>query len=351
MRTASCATRVVVTLCALLVSPLAALETDQYMIWDRELRDSTDRVNAYINERILKVLSRINDRGHSQVACEEIPSRIYRRLFPTLFWSQLRHFVATDPEIDRFPQRDVGYFGYLKRSIFRKPAFPFFLPMARTVRINGANVGTDKVGHLFGFGRRYYVRYRRLHRRGLSDEEAMRRVVLWGYRTERIAVGGLVDGVVSHADLEANFQGLLMARDLCEAEPPHLVRDRSGWRLERPIDLRDYVNPRFDETYNESRFTRVRWKRVKPILEEEYCHKYRSASVQDLMNRYRNEDHPSFSSRLLAEHFAGRKQELRRRQQSLEVLCATDQVVAAVAGAPMAQANPTEPTSGGHQSP
>ncbi|MEE8137807.1 MAG: hypothetical protein V3T81_02885 [Thermoanaerobaculia bacterium] len=339
----ACVARVL-ALCALVGSPIAAFETDQYLAWEQELEDSTDRVNGFVNDETVNVLERINRSGRPDLTCEEIPFRIYHRFFGSLLRSRIRHFLATDPEIDRFPDRKVGYFGYIKRSVFRKPAFPFFLPMARTLRIDGINLGADKLGHLFGFGRRYYARYRRLRRRGLSEQEAMRRVVLWGYRMERIAVGGLVDGVVSHADLEANFQGLRLARNLCEAEPPHLVRGDQGWRLERPIDLRDYVNPRFDETYNQNRFTRLRWMRVKPILEKEYCRKYRTAAVQGLMSRYRARDRPSFASAVIAEHTAKRGYDLRRRAQSLEVLCATDRAVASVAAAPVVGRGRSETT-------
>ncbi len=311
--------------------PLIAFETDQYLTWDHRLEDSTDRFNSFVNEQSAKVLDQINRSNPAAVACEEIPPRIYRRLYSSILWPRVRRFLTTDTGIDRFPDRHIGYFGYLKQSVFRKPAFPFILPMARTVRINGVNLGIDKVGHMFGFGRRYYSRYRRLRGRGLNEPEAMRRVIVWGYKMENIAVGGLTDGVVSHGDLEANFQGMLLARDLCEARPPFLVRSAAGWRLERPIDLKGYVNPRFDETYNSNLFTRGRWKKVKPILEKEYCQKFRSPAVQALMADYRRRDHPSFASAVIDQHAARRGHDVRRQLQSLEVVCSGERFVTSVA--------------------
>jgi hypothetical protein len=315
-------------LCMVVGYPLNAFETDQFMAWEHRLEDSTDRFNAYVNQQSAVVLEQINRSVRTEVTCEEIPVRIYRHLYSSIFWPRVRRFLTTDTAVDRFPDRQIGYFGYLKRSVFRKPAFPYILPMARTIRINGVNLGIDKVGHMFGFGRRYYGRYRRLRRRGLDEQEAMGRVIVWGYKMEHIAVGGLTDGVVSHGDLEANFQGMRLARDLCEAQPPFLVRSSSGWRLARPIDLRDYVNPRFDETYNPSLFTRGRWKKVKPILESEYCQKFRGSAVQALMADYRQRDFPSFASEVIERHAAERGHTARRQLQSLEVLCPGGDILA-----------------------
>ena len=102
----------------------------------------------------------------------------------------------------------MGYAGYLRSSIYRKPAFPFVIPMARTWNIGGVHVGGDKIGHMLGHGRYYYGRYLRARAAGASPEEAMESIVRWGVGVESKIVGGLVDGVFSHADLEANFQGL-----------------------------------------------------------------------------------------------------------------------------------------------
>lgn len=311
---------VVTLLCLLAPASLGALETDQFMAWHQELEDSTDHLNSYLNRQIEIALERANQRS-TAARCEELPVRIYRRLFRHILFPRVRRFLATDPHVDRFPGREVGYFGFLKKSIFRKPAFPFLLPMARTIRVNEVNLGVDKIGHMLGFGRRYYVRYRRARRRGFSDEEATRRVVHWGYTRERLAVGGLVDGVVSHADLEANYQGLLLARDFCEASPPHLVETAAGWRLQRPVDLRAYVSPNFDETYNPSRITRARWRKVRPIVEAEYCGQYRAPRVQKMMRRYRARDRPSFAMAVTEERSTPAWRE-RRRQQALDVVCA-----------------------------
>ena len=110
-------------------------------------------------------------------------------------------------------------------------------------------------------------------------------------------MGGLVDGIFSHGDLEANFQGMQLARQFCEGNEPLLELDDGRWRRVRSFEIRQFVNPGFDESYNNSFYSRSRWKRVKPILVDEYCDPYWSDAVQSRLSRYRETDSPSLSRR------------------------------------------------------
>ena len=296
---------------------LAAGETDQYLAWNAALEDSGDELNRYVNRGIETKLAELR-RPH-RLDCGELPPRIYRYLFHGLLRSRLRHHLAEHPSIDRHPGADVGYFAYLRDSLFRGPAFPFFMPMSRTIRIGGVHLGIDKVNHMFGFGRRYYNRYRRARRHGLDEDEAVRRTVLWGLTIERYFVGGMIDGILSYADLEANYQGMRLARDLCEAEPPHLELVDGRWRLVRPVDLRPYVNPRFDESYNENQYTFWRWRQVRAILEQEVCPRLAEPAVKARWARYRLADRPSRGERVIQEWMADRQRQRRRRQSVLTV--------------------------------
>ncbi len=299
--------------------PLAALETDQYLAWEQPLADSREAVNTFVNQGIERVLERL-ERRRREIPCQAIPHRVYRHLFGSLISSPIRRFAHGHPAVERIPGSEVGYWGYLKASVYRRPAFPFLLPMSRTIEVAGVRLGADKLGHMFGFGRRYYARYLRARRRGLSEEEAVRRVVLWGIRMERIFVGGLSDGVFSYADLEANFQGLRLARALCEGDRPHLQRGTGGWRLARPVDLGDYVNPYFDESYNTNHYPRYRWKRVRPILVEEVCPRRHQPAVEARMRRYRQLEGTNPSRRAIAAYFARRGRDP-QAEQSLAAIC------------------------------
>ncbi len=305
---------------ALAALPAAGGETDQYLAWGAPIEDSAEAVNAYVNRGFEKRLQRINRRGGERLECADVPPRLYRYLFHGLLSSRLRDFLHDDPSVDRHPDDGVRYWRYLRDSVFRQPAFPFFMPMARTIRIGEVRMGIDKINHVFGFGRRYYNHYLRARRSGVDEHEAVRRAVLWGLGIERYFVGGQIDGILSYADLEANYQGMRLARDLCEAQPPHLVQEDGRWRLARPVDLRDYVNPRFDESYNPNFYIWWRWRQVKPELEREVCPRLAEPWVRRQFADYRRADRPSVSERLLWSHLPADHLEARERQ-SLAGVC------------------------------
>jgi hypothetical protein len=303
---------------AALTPPLAAFETDQFLVLDVELEDSTAVVNDYLTREIEGVLDRVNAEPRLN-ACEELPPRIFRYLFAHLLSSRLKHFLEHSPLVDRYPTDDVGYWQYLRLSIYRRPIFPYIVPMSSTVKVGGVYLGVDKFGHMMGEGRRYYTDFLHLLRRGFDEEEALRRVVLRHLRWERVLFGGLSNGVLSLADLEGNYQGMRLARAMCEGRRPYLVRRSGRWRLDRPIRIEDFVVPALDESYNPSRFPRGRWKRVRPIMLEEHCPKARGPVFRARLERYRQAHVPSLSHRVLERHFA--KKGIRLDEHSLTELC------------------------------
>ena len=145
-----------------------ALETDQYMTWNLELKDSSQAFNNYFNEELIpNYLDVVNSKRTITESKEELIEGLYKYAFHGLFSSRIRKFLGSSEEIDRFPDKSVSYRKYKKSSIYKSDApFPwFFLPMSRTINIDGNYLGVDKIGHFFGFGRRYFnncVRYLQL---------------------------------------------------------------------------------------------------------------------------------------------------------------------------------------------
>ncbi len=293
---------VLTTLWVMIAQPrtVSATETDQFLVWGVELADSSEQLNQFINQEFERKLARLN-RGDRQRPCEAVPGRLYRRAFSSLFSSRLRRFVENS-DIEWYPRRGVSYWEYRSQSVFRRSVFSFFIPMARTVRIGDVYLGVDKLAHMFGIGRRYYIHYRG-QRRKLTSDEAQRKTVVWGLKMERFFLGGYAEGIISHADLEANFQGLRLAMDMCEGDDPYLVAGDDGWQFSRPIDLRDYVNPAFDESYNSNHYFRFQWRVVQPILQEEYCPRYDNEEVQRRLTRYRQIDTGSLSREVIAQQY------------------------------------------------
>ena len=300
-------------------TPALATETDQFLAWLVDIEDSLEPLNAYMNEELGVLLRRLRGQQR-EVECTRVPMLFFEQIFPNMFDSRIRRHLYRVAGIDKFPRQGVGYSDYLRMSLYRRPLFPYILPMARTVQVGGIRMGADKFGHMLGMSRPYYRRYQRWRRRGKSIEEAVARAVRWGARAETRIVGGLVDGVVSYADLEANYQGLELARRFCEGSEPYLESTDSGWLQVRPIEMQDFINPGFDETYNINYFTRFRWNRVEPILLERYCPQLQSEIVQDRFRRYREIDSPSASRRLLQEEWQARGKFVQAKQR-LENIC------------------------------
>ncbi|GMV92395.1 MAG: hypothetical protein AMXMBFR82_21730 [Candidatus Hydrogenedentota bacterium] len=298
---------------AVLVWPITAQsgETDQYLVWGVTLEDSAPAMNRYLNDEIADYLKSL----HNDVppSSDEVTKGTYRHLFRGLHASKLRNFLQHSEDIDRYPPKTVSFWQYQNMSIYRGRSFPYILPMSRTIRVGEVYCGIDKFAHFFGFGRHSYRIYRNAREDGLDEDAAIGRVVRISVRWENTRVGRIVDGIFSHADIEASFQGFLLARDLCAGDDPYVKLIDGYWTLVRPIDIRDYVTPDFDESYNPSHYWLLRKRFVLPLLEEEYAHRLSEPAVQKRFARYRQYE-PSESVRLIREHFRANGGDVQARQ-------------------------------------
>lgn len=265
--------RLALTACIALSAALAApgAETDQFMTWNIELKDSAPALNAYLNTAAQEFVERRNRSNLKVETAEEMAIGYYLYLFQGLHSSRVRSYLTCDPAIDRYPRADVSFWEYQRQSIYRGLSFPYVMPMARTVRIGDVYCGIDKIGHFFGFGRRYFQRYLRMREEGVSHEEATERVMAAGVAQETGLVGALVDGIFSHGDLEANFQGFQLLLHLTRKESPYFVNENGHWRTSGTVDITPFVTPAFDESYLAPHFTYFRRRKVEPRLKETLC--------------------------------------------------------------------------------
>lgn len=248
-----------------------AAETDQFMTWNIELKDSRDLLNEYLNQAAQEYAEKRNRSNAKVDTLNEMTAGYYLYLFEGLHSSRLRTHIWETPEIDRYPSSDTSAWTYQRSSIYRGLSFPYLMPMARTIRVADVYFGIDKVCHFFGFGRRYFQRYERLRGQGVDDQTAIERVIDNGLGQESSLVGGLVDGIFSRGDLEANFQGFMMLRELSNPENPLFTQKDGAWCVARPVDFGAFVSPGFDESYNISYYSYFRWRKVAPLLVEKYC--------------------------------------------------------------------------------
>ncbi len=289
-------------LCAALCGGTArAAETDQFMTWGLEIQDSATVLNARFNLELDHFLETINRRTCPLRNPSEVTSEFFWYLCKGLVGSRYRDFIQHAENVEKYPARSISLFKYFRQSVYREPAFPFLLPMTRTIRVGEVYCGTDKIAHFLSFGRRYFQRHERHVKEGLSEEEATERVIRWGFTHEMVTVGGLVDGIVSLSDLEANYQGMRLAFDICGGSRPFVAGHDGKWRRVRAVDLREYITPDFDESYNLPLLIGVRKKQVIDILRREYASKHALPALQARFERYRT--WPKSANRLFFEAY------------------------------------------------
>lgn len=310
-------------------APAAAIETDQYYAWGREIEDSTEILNAKVNSEILLVLEEVNAKpSWPALDCFDLAKRVHNH-FRLFIFHDVELWANNTSLVDRVPATPEEELLFRRRYLYRSRN-PFdvatWMPPSPTIEVAGVRIGTDKLTHFFSEGWMSYGWYRSGIAKGLSNEEAELRAINRGILLERSILGMAASGVFSPADLEANYQGMLFFRGLCEADSPALEKGSEGWRMKRPFDFRDYVSPEWDESWQPCAFSRRRWKKVEPMVRG-YCPMLDSAAIVRQRAAYAREDRETVTE--------GRVRELVRegklddpRSFSIEQVCAGDPVSA-----------------------
>jgi len=229
----------------LLPSPARAYETDQYSNRLVPIADSREELNALVNE----ALARVIEHWHGGLDRERFAREVYWELGGIYWVDKIERQAMKSPEIEKLPQRR-------HRSIFHgAPPWAtrvnYFFGVGRTLKVAGVLVGSDKLGHFFSQGNKYYGSYLA----GASPEKVAGR----GRFNERWLFGQLTTGVYSNADLVANYEGFLFYRSLFEADVipgkgPIVAQEGTRVVLLRPFDWADHINDYWDEALNPSYF-------------------------------------------------------------------------------------------------
>jgi hypothetical protein len=285
-----------------LVPGAAALETDQYYAWNRPLRDSTEVLNAKVNIEIERELEAINRNGAGSATCREVTRRISRR-FRQFIFHDVELWANNSSLIDRIPLSHDEMPAFQEKYIYR-PTSPFdlvgWLPPSPTIEVGGVRMGTDKLDHFFSVGWRYFKHYRQMRERGVDRVRAENKVIDRGLMVERTLFGGNSTGILSIADLEANYQGMEFFAGLCGGENPRLERSAGGWSMTRPFDLSRYVTPEWDESYTPPLYSARRWKKVAPRLRR-YCPLLEESEVAVRRADYASRDEVTPTERRIAD--------------------------------------------------
>jgi len=311
----------VLSLC-LVVAPGSApgLETDQYYTWGQSLVDSTAVVNARFNLELERAVASFPEDRQPET-CKKVAAA-YRKRLRFILLHDIQIWAWNSKLVDRIPDGGEEWREYRRSNMYsRNPPYDpaTWMPYTPTIAVAGVRFGTDKLAHMVSSGWTYYSEYRRGLKTGLTQEEAERRAVQRGILEESLVLGKLASGVLAISDLEASYAGMQLYRDLCDGEDPILTLEADGWTISRPIDLRGYVTPRWDESYQPAVYTTRRWNTAKPVLET-HCDELDDPQVVEMRRRYRQQDKGSLVDELVAERVAEGK--IRDPSQfSIEAVC------------------------------
>lgn len=269
----------------LLLQSVAAFETDQYNLPPEPLADIGDEFSEFVEQNIKKAVDKINAEIIRRQSCLEnrtvkksppncgsaekeiarlaylrSPEAVAREVFKRLgdgFFPFSR--TASWVESHQFKAQPARYKTDYRHSIYLIVPTNY-LTISPTVNVYGAQFGTDKIAHFFQQGYTYYKISERAAAKGLTANEAARKAISWGQKTERTYYGTLVSGVYSNADLTANYVGMLFYQGLTgnlkiknETRPPVLLLKNGTWTINPAFDSRaNLIKPFFTEHLNEA---------------------------------------------------------------------------------------------------
>ncbi len=286
----------ILLLALMLPLPAMALETDNYIVWGQELKDSSSHLDHYFRENIELALQNIPT--HSEKSCEQMTKLIAKN-----FASYLVHDNPVENWLFKRLTSQEMYpenMNYVHGSIYREP-YLFYIPwfgLAPNIQVNGYYFGTDKLSHFASTGMIYFKKFLKEKALGKSEEEAVKAAIHWGIRDEKTVHGYWASGVFSYADLESNYQGFLFYRDFCEGKAPYLRQGSAGnWELETAPDIKKYVSGFWDETFELSYRLPENWVKVRKEIKR-YCQDASSREVQERFEYYKK-SLPSYSRRYI----------------------------------------------------
>lgn len=268
-----------------LATMVAGYESDQYSNRLLQIEDAAPLLDLEVNRALAEVAAAWRgpeDRWR-------FARKVYWKLGGLHWVDHIERWAMDSDEVEKLPQRKhTSIFGAAPLHVTR---VNWFFGVGPTIRLAGSFVGSDKLGHFFSQGIKYYAS----HLLGWGEDHVLGR----GRFNERWIFGQLTTSVYSNADLVANYEGYRFYRSLYEGDvvagKGPIVAFRAG-RAEilRPFAWSDHVNDYWDEAANPSHVSpglERYFERTLPSLCDEYRQapeRYLPAHGEELAERYRD---------------------------------------------------------------
>lgn len=241
-----------------------AYETDPYTNRHLPIKDNTELLDARVNQALTEVATSWT-RGEDEPA---FVRAVYKKLGGLHWVDKYERWLINSQMVEKLANtRQMSVYAGVPFYANRVAGIFGFGP---TVKVSGVYVGTDKFGHFFSQGRKFYERYVRM-----GDETAAAKRSVYA---ERMIFGQLTTGVYSNADIVANFEGYRFYRSLFKFNPdlpkPPIFEWRNGIpERRRAFTWSDHVNDFWDEALNANHFDRM----LRPHMRKrllEFCDQY-----------------------------------------------------------------------------
>ena len=230
-----------------------AYETDQFSNRDEPVADSTELLNARVNETLQKIVARQGEDPDEMAVVDAI----YHEIGGHHWVDKLERWAMQSEQVEKLdtPRYDSVFSGLPWYAL----RVTTFFGVGKTIRLNDQLIGSDKIGHFLSQGRKYYRRYRKSHSESAAAEHSA--------YTERAIFGRITTGSYSNADLVANYEGHRFYRSLFEndivSDKPAILRwEDGGWAIQRDFDWADHVNEYWDEALNINHFDALLYKHM-----------------------------------------------------------------------------------------
>jgi len=259
-----------------------AYETDQFTGRLTPIADSTEVMNEQVNLAIAEAI----DNWKGPRNDWKVVTAIYNDLGGHHWVDKIERWAWKSDQVEKIqqPRYDSIYQGHPLWATRWMAVFG----VGPTIKINGQLIGSDKLGHFFSQGRKFYKRYLKY----LDESKAAEHSAY----TERAIFGSMSNGVYSNADLVANYEGFLFYRSLFEddvipGKSAILGWTSDGWVIQRPFTWADHVNAYWDEALNINQYDKRLYPFMKETLET-FCPDYQAAP-----ELYQIEDEESLKER------------------------------------------------------
>jgi hypothetical protein len=181
-----------------------------------------------------------------------------------------------------------------------------------TLRLNGIDIGQDKIGHIFQDGSDYWEEFLEkysslLAQNKLSLEEltaVTQKLIVKGIYNERHCYGETIDGLYANADLAANMAGFLFYLSLYKNLPieglqkltPIFSKDRAGEYCFDPKAFEQrtaeglifpFITPHLNEALNAPRSVLPEHQQILIERAKVLCEKNKSYQIEMIKNYYR----------------------------------------------------------------